>query len=265
MSTSSPQSYHKIIKLISITQKGGALMQCLNTVKAACLENWISRNRPPVWHPSFQGDKLFLPRSLVKIKYCGEPPWPRGSVLSPRPPGLLPRGADRNQHVRGRQMHIESSRLIRCCHSAGPAFTMLSKHWCSVGLSLTARTSAINSTLGWHLIIALEGWRLASHLISQSPPSKHKTLSQCWFDVDPTSSTLAQYQINICPVLCSSGLQPPYCIVIIISTAIQYASTSNKAQLWHNSGPTFSTLVQHCAIFGFDMEHYGFVISVIVV
>ena len=27
-------------------------------------------------------------RSLVKIQYCGEPPWPRGSVLGLRPPGL---------------------------------------------------------------------------------------------------------------------------------------------------------------------------------
>ena len=32
--------------------------------------------------------KMFLPRSLVKIQYCGEPPWPRGSVLGGRPPGL---------------------------------------------------------------------------------------------------------------------------------------------------------------------------------
>ena len=28
-------------------------------------------------------------------------------------------------------------------------------------------------------------------------PSKHDTLKQCWFDVGPTSSTLAQYQTNI--------------------------------------------------------------------
>ena len=31
---------------------------------------------------------MFLPRSLVNINYCGEPPWPRGSVLGLRPPGL---------------------------------------------------------------------------------------------------------------------------------------------------------------------------------
>ena len=29
----------------------------------------------------------FLPRSLVKIQYCGEAPWPRGSVLGFLPPG----------------------------------------------------------------------------------------------------------------------------------------------------------------------------------
>ena len=31
---------------------------------------------------------MFLPRSLVKIQYCGEPPWPRGSVLGLGPPGF---------------------------------------------------------------------------------------------------------------------------------------------------------------------------------
>ena len=36
----------------------------------------------------FQRNKMFLPRSLVKIQYCGEPPWPRGSVLGLRPRGL---------------------------------------------------------------------------------------------------------------------------------------------------------------------------------
>ena len=31
--------------------------------------------------------KMFLPCSLVKMPYCGEPLWPRGSVRSLRPPG----------------------------------------------------------------------------------------------------------------------------------------------------------------------------------
>ena len=33
-------------------------------------------------------NKMFFPCSLVKIQYCGEPPWLRGSVLGLRPPGL---------------------------------------------------------------------------------------------------------------------------------------------------------------------------------
>ena len=37
---------------------------------------------------TFQRSKMFLLRSLVKNEYCGEPPWPRGSVLSLRPSGL---------------------------------------------------------------------------------------------------------------------------------------------------------------------------------
>ena len=36
----------------------------------------------------FQGNRMFLLRSLVKIQYCGEPPWPGGSVLGLRQPGL---------------------------------------------------------------------------------------------------------------------------------------------------------------------------------
>ena len=31
---------------------------------------------------------MFLPRSLVKIPYCGKPPWPRGSELGLRPIGI---------------------------------------------------------------------------------------------------------------------------------------------------------------------------------
>ena len=31
---------------------------------------------------------MFLSLSLAKIQYCGEPPWPRGSVFDLKPPGL---------------------------------------------------------------------------------------------------------------------------------------------------------------------------------
>ena len=36
----------------------------------------------------FQRNKMFLPRSHIKIQYCGEHPGPKGSVLGFRPPGL---------------------------------------------------------------------------------------------------------------------------------------------------------------------------------
>ena len=32
--------------------------------------------------------KMFLSRSMLKNKHCGEPPWPRGSVIGLRPSGL---------------------------------------------------------------------------------------------------------------------------------------------------------------------------------
>ena len=43
-------------------------------------------NQPEQWE--FQGNKMFLLRSLVNIQYCGNPLRPRGSVLSLRQPGL---------------------------------------------------------------------------------------------------------------------------------------------------------------------------------
>ena len=36
----------------------------------------------------FQRNNMFFPRSLVKIQYCGEPPWPRGSELGLEPLGF---------------------------------------------------------------------------------------------------------------------------------------------------------------------------------
>ena len=42
----------------------------------------------PTLASEFQRSKMFLPRSIVRIQYCGEPPRPRGSVLGLRPPGL---------------------------------------------------------------------------------------------------------------------------------------------------------------------------------
>ena len=49
---------------------------------------WYSLCIGPTLALAFELQKKNLPRSLVKIQYCGEPPWPRGSVLSLRPPGL---------------------------------------------------------------------------------------------------------------------------------------------------------------------------------
>ena len=54
---------------------------------AVCLE---SRDRGFVHRSGIQisKKKVFLPRSLVKIQYCGESPWPTGSVFDLTSPGL---------------------------------------------------------------------------------------------------------------------------------------------------------------------------------
>ena len=56
-------------------------------VKAACLEILRSRFRAALWPSSFKERKCFFLRSLVKIQYCGEPPWPRGNGIGLIPPG----------------------------------------------------------------------------------------------------------------------------------------------------------------------------------
>ena len=55
-------------------------------VKVTCLKSRRLRVRTPLWPFKFQINKIFIPQSLVKIQYCREPPWPRGSVLDLRPP-----------------------------------------------------------------------------------------------------------------------------------------------------------------------------------
>ena len=55
--------------------------------EAACWDSHISRVRTPLWPLSLK-KKMFLIRAIVKIQYCGEPPWPEGSVLGLKPPGL---------------------------------------------------------------------------------------------------------------------------------------------------------------------------------
>ena len=57
-------------------------------VKTACLESRRSRGPNPALAFEFQRNKICLFRSFVKIQYCTEPPWPRDSLVSLRPPWL---------------------------------------------------------------------------------------------------------------------------------------------------------------------------------
>ena len=54
------------------------------------LPAWKSGDRGFEPHSDLQRNKMFLPRSHVRIQHYGEPPWhwTRGSVLTLRPPGL---------------------------------------------------------------------------------------------------------------------------------------------------------------------------------
>ena len=57
-------------------------------INAACLDKRTSRVRTPLWPSRFKEAKRFLPRCLVKIPYCGEPPGPRDTVLCFKTSGL---------------------------------------------------------------------------------------------------------------------------------------------------------------------------------
>ena len=68
----------------------------LLVVTGACVVQWLKlpalkseiTSSNPTLASKFQRNKMFLPRSLINIQYCGELPWPRGSIIGFRPPGL---------------------------------------------------------------------------------------------------------------------------------------------------------------------------------
>ena len=72
----------------SITPTRASKTVARNLIQWFKLRSWevleIAGSNPAVAF-KFQRSKFFLLRSLVKIQYCGEPPWPRGIVLDLRP------------------------------------------------------------------------------------------------------------------------------------------------------------------------------------
>ena len=49
-------------------------------VEAACLKSRRSRVRTPLWPLNFKKQNLSS-RAVVRIQYCGEPPWPRENEM----------------------------------------------------------------------------------------------------------------------------------------------------------------------------------------
>ena len=80
----SPTQQFNLTLFITTDQRAGALVQWL---KLPVWKSEIAGSNPTL-ALKFQRNKLFLPRSHVKILYCGEPLWPRSGVLGLRPPGL---------------------------------------------------------------------------------------------------------------------------------------------------------------------------------
>ena len=75
------------------------------------------------------------------------------------------------------------------------------------GLILNAlQTRYIYKNLNFTLLEAVSStissvWKLCYYLHFESKPSKHETLTQCWFNVDPLSTKLSQHWVNISGLL----------------------------------------------------------------
>ena len=124
-------------------------------VKAVCMESRRSRVRTPLRSSSLK-KKCFFHRSLVKIKYCGEHPWPRGSLLGLRPPGLEFR-------ILCREVSVISSISPSCF--PGPVQPIYVQRWSKIlflnhpRLSGSMFTNLLWSGL-WHMIMLRTWWEL---------------------------------------------------------------------------------------------------------
>ena len=128
---------------------------------------------------------MFLLHSLVMIQYCGEPPWPRGSVLGLRPPG-------HEFRIRCLEDSVITFISPSSGGSPGPIYPICAQRW--------PKTPFIS------LVIILFTMCFASQ-----KGLKYKHLLYFGFakpictaySVGPTSSTLAQHCTNVVQMFCA--------------------------------------------------------------
>ena len=154
-------------------------------VEAACFESRISRARTPLCPQSFKGTQF--PRWFAKIQYCGEPPWPRGSVLGLRPPGLefrVPCLEDRF-----------TSFIFRMFSCPGLAYKSGLKPY-------SFNFDTIH--LSWAFNLVFWSWGEIMFYVSQlASPSDGPILVQCWLNVGPASWTVDQHWANFASSSCA--------------------------------------------------------------
>ena len=93
---------------------------------------------------------MFLPRSLVKNQYCGEPLWPRSSVHGLGPPSVSSHSSNHHQKVFLTQFSLyihKGSLKPHLFHLHGCFFTELMTHKCDVNISASG---TIHLTKMWH-------------------------------------------------------------------------------------------------------------------
>ena len=127
-----------ILKLFWFKWKAGALVQWLKLPAWKIGDRGLVPGSALVFQ--FQRNKMFLSRSLVKIQYCGESPWPKGSVLDLRPHILNPlSGAQCHLIMFKWRVHGSPSPAETICITRGQWFTKQRKThtvtnvcpWCS--------------------------------------------------------------------------------------------------------------------------------------
>ena len=156
--------------------------------------------------------------STHKTQYCGEPPWPRGSVLSLRPPGLescIWRAV--SSHSSHHFQEVLLTQFSLYVHKSGlkpdsfhsphsdwwilVCFTLAIKERSSQSGARTrdlrfSKQAVSNQCTRTHALW-IYNHQIMSPLAQPGEVPFHDTLTQCWTNVGPESQTVAKHWSNI--------------------------------------------------------------------
>ena len=194
-------------------------------MQLSMLPPWKVRNRGFETHSGLQvlkKEKYFFPAHFIKIQYWGEPLWPGGSVFGLRPPGLecqilclkgsvtsfiSPSYTKIFQRVKGwHDHHLASGILPQKTCDVDPRLSLrwptangvdpaLTRHcvsvWCLSGGGVPTRRQLLLSE-------NTRRWLNAGLMMcGRHREPARESLTHCWINVGPASTTLAQHWSSI--------------------------------------------------------------------